>query len=114
MTARLIPSINIEPLVSLNFFIGGGIKVSVLIFAATYGISQIFKIDNYKPLVLAVTTFIVVLSIWVYSNVFDMFRWASKIYPYYALPFQVIIPIILLGISLLRKKGKDNPVGQKC
>jgi spore germination protein KB len=55
-----------------------------------------------------VTTFIVVLSIWIYSSAFEMFTWASKIYPYYALPYQVIIPMILLGISLLRKKGKDN------
>lgn len=105
MTSRLIPSISVEPLVSLNFFVGGGIKESVLIFASAYGISQVLGIDNYKPLVLAVTSFMVVLSVWVYSNALDMFRWADIIYPYYALPFQVIIPIILLVISLLRKKG---------
>lgn len=105
MTSRLIPFISVEPLVDLNFMVGGGIKISVLIFAATYGISQILKTNNYKPLVLAVTSFAVVLSIWVYNNAMDMFRWASKIYPYYALPFQVIIPLVLLGVSMYGKRS---------
>jgi len=108
LTSKLIPMVSIEPIVSLNFFICGGIKISVLIFAATYGISQIFKIDNYKPLVLAVTSFAVVLSIWIYSNVLEMFTWASKIYSYYALPFQVIIPIILLVFSFSPKKEQKS------
>lgn len=108
MTARLIPSISVEPLIDTSFLIGGGIKDSILIFAASMGTAQLFKLDDYKPLVTAITAFTVVLSIWVYTNAGDMFRWAYDVYKYYALPFQVIFPIILLITSWIRR-GRKKP-----
>jgi spore germination protein KB len=102
-TARLIPGIGIEPLIDLIFMVGGGVKTGVLIFGAAEGISQIFELKDYKPLVIPIVTFAVVLSVWIYPNITDMFTWATDVYPYYALPFQVIFPVILLIICLIKK-----------
>lgn len=104
--AKLIPGISIEPLVDINFEIAGGVKSSVLIFASTLGIAQIFKLDDYKPLVTAVAVFSVVLSMWVYQNAVEMFLWAEDIYPYYVIPFQIVFPLVLLVLSWLKKKNR--------
>jgi spore germination protein KB len=103
-TARLIPGIGIEPLIDLIFMIGGGVKTSVLIYGAAQGISQIFELKTNKPLVIPIVTFSVVLSVWIYPNMSEMFKWAAEIYPFYAVPFQIIIPIVLLIISLVKKR----------
>jgi spore germination protein KB len=104
LTALLIPGANVEPLIDINLLIGGGIKISICIYAAAKALSQVFGIGDYRKLVTAVTTFSVVLSVWVYENQLEMFEWAQKVWPYYSIPFQVVIPFILFVLSL--KKGK--------
>jgi spore germination protein KB len=94
----------VEPLIDINLLIGGGIKISICIYAAAKALSQVFGIGDYRKLVTAVTTFSVVLSVWVYENQLEMFEWAQKVWPYYSIPFQVVIPFILFVLSL--KKGK--------
>ena len=32
----------------------------------------------------------------VYDSIMEMFEWAQEIWPYYAFPFQVIFPLIIL------------------
>lgn len=104
MTARILPAISVEPLIDINFFIGGGIKTSTLVFCSAMGLTQLLGLKDYKPYVSAITVFCVVLSIWVYPNSVEMFRWANDLYAYYALPFQVIIPILLLIVSWIKSR----------
>lgn len=104
LTSLLIPSINVEPLLNINLLIGGGIKISVCIYAAVKALSQVLGIDDYRKLSTPIATFCVVLSIWVYENVIEMIDWAGKVWPYYSIPFQFVFPLILLFLSLIKKK----------
>jgi len=106
ITAMFIPGINVEPLIDLNLSIGGGIKIVVCIYAAAKALSQIAGISDYRKLTLAISTFCVVLSIWEYNNILELFNWAEKIWPLYSIPFQIVIPILLLLLSLRKKKVK--------
>ena len=107
LTSQLIPGLNVEPLVDINLLIGGGVKISVCIYAAAKALSQIAGIGDHRKLTGAITTFCVVLSIWEYKNVLELFDWAEKVWPYYSIPFQIIVPLLLLLLSL-RKKGKPS------
>ena len=107
LTSLLIPGLNVEPLVDINLLIGGGVKISVCIYAAAKALSQIAGIGDHRKLTGAITTFCVVLSIWEYKNVLELFDWAEKVWPYYSIPFQIIVPLLLLLLSL-RKKGKPS------
>jgi len=109
LTSLLIPGLNVEPLADINLLIGGGVKISVCIYAATRALSQIAGIDDYRKLTGAISTFCVVLSIWEYENVLEMFNWAEKVWPYYSIPFQIVVPLLLLLLSL-RKKSKPSNV----
>lgn len=100
LTALLIPGLNVEPLIDINLLIGGGAKISICIYAAAKALSQVFGVSDYRNFTTAITTFCVVLSIWIYENIFEMVRWSENLWPYYSIPFQVIIPFILLFLSL--------------
>ncbi|MDS1030868.1 endospore germination permease [Bacillota bacterium LX-D] len=108
LISLLIPGLNVEPLVDINLLIGGGIKISVCIYAAAKALSQVLGISDYRKLTTAITTFCVVLSIWVYENVLEMFSWAEKVWPYYSIPFQMIIPLLLLFLSLRKRVKPSN------
>ncbi|HOK43930.1 MAG TPA: endospore germination permease [Thermoclostridium caenicola] len=102
-TTLLFPEANVEPLVDINLMIGGEAKIGVCIYAATKAISQVAGIENYTNLTRAVGAFCVVLSVWDFENVLDLFSWTERIYSYYAITFQVIIPLILLVLSLIKR-----------
>ncbi len=99
--SMLIPELNVEPLIDIDLLIGGGVKISICIYGAVKGISQVAGIGDYRNFTLAVTTFCVVLSIWVFENILEMFQWAD-FWPYYSIPFQLAIPLLLLILSLKR------------
>lgn len=109
LTSLLIPGLNVEPLVDINLLIGGGVKISVCIYAAAKALSQIAGIDDYRTLTGAISTFCVVLSIWEYENVLEMFNWTEKVWPYYSILFQIVVPLLLLLFSI--KKGKPSNAG---
>jgi spore germination protein KB len=100
----------VEPLVDINLLIGGGVKISVCIYAAARALIQIAGIGDHRKLTGAISTFCVVLSIWEYKNVLEMFNWAEKVWPYYSIPFQIVIPLLLLLLSL-REKSKPSDAG---
>ena len=73
LASKLFPNINIYPLIYVNLMIGGGIKVTVCLYAAAAAVAELFGISDYKAFILPMTAFAVVLSIWLYDNVMQMF-----------------------------------------
>ena len=49
-------------------------------------------------------------SIIVHSDAAELIEWATDIYPYYAIPFQIIIPVIVWITAEIktRTSGKNN------
>lgn len=113
VSARLIPGLNIDPLIDLAYFIGGGVKTSVLIYGASVGIVQIFDLEDNKPFIIPITTLCTLISVWIYKDIIDMFRWAKDIYPNYSIGFEFFIPTALLIVSFFRKKRNVKTQGKK-
>jgi spore germination protein KB len=44
------------------------------------------------------------LSLWVYDSAPEMLAWAIEVWPYYSLPFQIFIPLLLLILSFIKGK----------
>ena len=102
LASKLVFGINIYPIILVNLLIGGFIKITVCLYTAITSTAELIKLSDHKVLILPITAFTVVLSVWVYQNVLEMFAFAD-IYPYYAIPFQIIIPALLLAISIIKK-----------
>lgn len=95
-----------EASVAIIFMTTGFIKISVCLYSACNGFAKIFNIRNYKQLVAPIGFLMMNLACLIYTNTMDMFSWAQKIYPYYALPFQVIMPIIIYAAAKIKFRVK--------
>lgn len=101
-----------EVTVSVVFLFSGFIKISICLLSACKGIDSFFKLGGYRQIVAPVGLLSMVMSCFIYKNIMEMTVWAFKIYSYYALPFQVILPIFIwIAAELkLRKSVPESPV----
>ncbi len=86
--------------------LGVFIKISFYYYLSVIGISQLFKLKDYKPLVIPTGTIIIPLSIIIAPSIVELREFTSyKIFTWYAGAFIILFPLILLTISIVRKKG---------
>ncbi len=103
----------IEVSVSVVFIFCGFIKVCTCLFAVTKGIAAFFNIKDYHRIVAPFGLLMVIFSLTIYKNAMEMTEWAEKIYPYYAIPFQILLPLIIwitAEIKTRLAKKNDNKV----
>lgn len=92
-----------EVLIGMTTLLAGFIKICVCLFAAVIGISGLMNFNDYKPLAYPAGLLMLTLAVIIYRSSIEMFDWV-KTYRYYALPFQVIMPIIIwLGAELKKR-----------
>jgi spore germination protein KB len=94
-----------DALIILLMVAGVFFKVGGWTFGAAIGISQLFKIKHTKSIFLALGTIITPLSLLSASNFVQHLEIGLDYFvPYFHVPIQLIIPIILLCIAFIRKK----------
>ncbi|MGG6313058.1 GerAB/ArcD/ProY family transporter [Paenibacillus macerans] len=86
----------IEGTVAIVFVICAFMKISVCLLAASKGIAKLFGLNSYRSVVIQTGLLVTYLARILYGNVMEMEYFAMEIYSYYAFPFQVIFPVILL------------------
>lgn len=100
----------IEVSVTMVFFFAGFVKVCACLYAAGTGVAEVLNIQSYRSMVAPIGLLMMVLSVIVYQNTNEMFEWAMKIYKYYAFPFEVALPVLILiaaEIKIFLKKRKN-------
>lgn len=93
----------IEIIVSVVFVICGFIKACICAIAASQGVAKVFKIENYRTIVSPIILIVEILAILFFKSSMEMFDWL-KIYKYYAIPFQIIFPVIIWVIAEIKCK----------
>jgi len=96
----------IEATVAVEFIISGFTKNTVCLFAASRGLLSVFNIKEYRNIAAPLGILMVLLSIIVYDSGPEMTEWAISIYPYYAFPFQVILPVIIWITAEIKSRAK--------
>lgn len=81
--------------VTIVFLLCGFIKVCICLLGATKGLSRILGFDDYRILVLPVGLLMTNLAHIIYKDIDEMFEWAFKVWQYYAIPFQVVLPLLI-------------------
>ncbi|MTI79268.1 MAG: spore gernimation protein [Firmicutes bacterium] len=98
----------LEIVVGVTFVVGGFIKTSLCILAVAKGVTKVFDLSDYRIIIIPVSILMANLSYIVYDNLTEMSKWPVKVWPFYALPFQVILPFLILVILQLRKEKIKN------
>ncbi len=111
VAAQLIPAISIDPLVDMNLFIGGGIKVTICLYAVSKMTAELLRIKKYKPFVSAYGLLSIVLSIWFFPNAMELYRWLkSNGDGYVSIPVQLLFPLTMLIITLIKNKRNKGSI----
>ncbi|AZN43085.1 GerAB/ArcD/ProY family transporter [Paenibacillus albus] len=79
-------------------------KIGTFMFASILAARDLFKISNYKTLVMPIGIIVLLTSLTVAGNLTEHLKEGLKLVPYYMhLPLQFAIPVFLLLIGLLRR-----------
>lgn len=96
---------NLDTFYAVEIVIGGTIKIIVFTYAGIKCIQSVFNLNDYKFLLIPVWTIVYALPIIIASTYQIHIILGLKLTPIYLhIPFQIIIPILLLLISLIKKR----------
>lgn len=93
----------IEVTVAFVFAVAALIKISICLFVAAKGISKICNLYDYRSIVIQLGLIMTYFAQFIYKDIMKMVEWAFKTYPYYAFPFQVVLPMVIWIISEIKK-----------
>lgn len=100
-----LESITITAWIIANF-----IKIGIFYYAAVLGGAQLFGLKDYKTLILPIGIVMIILSVLLLPSNIELIDFILRYYVLYALIFfQIGIPLMLLAVALIRKKG-----GKSC
>jgi spore germination protein KB len=83
----------IEVTVAFVFLFGVFAKASVCLLVASKGVSKLLHLKDYRSIVIQMGVLMIIFAYVIYDNSVEMKYWAFKVYPYYAFPMQVLLPV---------------------
>lgn len=86
-------------------------KVTVLLYATTKSIEELFQLNSYKSLVPSVSVISIIGSLVVFDSAFEHDQWGENVAAIYSVFFVFILPLLTLLITIVRglytDKGDD-------
>lgn len=99
----------IEGTISINYLLAGFTKGTLCLLFAAKGAASLFGVGDYKKLVMPVGLLALALCAIVYKSTMEMFAF-FKIYTYYALPFEIAIPLLVwITAEIMTRKARRIP-----
>lgn len=92
-----------EVLIGIIVLLGGFIKIFVFLFTASVGLAATCNIKNYKKAVVPCMLVINLLSKIDFQNTIEVVEWIVY-HSIYVLTFQVILPVVMLIIALIKTR----------
>ncbi|AIQ56043.1 GerAB/ArcD/ProY family transporter [Paenibacillus borealis] len=89
------------------------IKVSLCLYVTCNGVSKVFRLKSYRSVVLQMGLIMVYLADFIYKDIMQMQYFAYHIYKVYALPFQVVIPVMLWLTAEILSRRKSSTTSMK-
>lgn len=84
-----------ESVIAMNYLFAGITKISLCIFVAAKGMARLFNIQGYKMLLIPVCLLCLMFSLISYDSATHLFDFVKYYYPVYAIPFQILIPLLI-------------------
>ncbi|WP_160724784.1 GerAB/ArcD/ProY family transporter [Bacillus sp. USDA818B3_A] len=95
----------LDIVVIISMVILGFVKITVFFFCAIIGAVDVFKIEHPQKLIYPLGIIVLITARVIASNYIDHLNEGIKYVPYYLhLPFQIIIPVTLLLIAIMKQK----------
>jgi len=110
---KLFPGINISFLLNANVIISGVIKVALLLYSEVKILGDVFGMKDFKIFILPFAAIDIVESVSVHKSNLGQLAFASTITPLILIPFLIIMPLIMMTVSLIKKGRHSKADGNK-
>jgi spore germination protein KB len=101
----------VEGLITINFTLAGITKIAVCVIAASRGIKKLLNLTDYRIAVFPVSLLILALAPIIYENAVHMIDFLN-VYRFYAIPFQILLPIIIWIVAEVKVKHQKKLHGR--
>ncbi|SEO00654.1 endospore germination permease [Paenibacillus sp. OV219] len=98
----------IEPLVYIVWVFGEFMMLSVCLYAAALALAQTVGSRDYRIFIVPLGLALLELTLFLHPNQLDVIEFQKHFWPWVSLPFQVVIPLVLLLFSLIKRKSKSD------
>lgn len=96
-----------EIVAAITLILAGFAKCCICLFAISIGVGQLFNASEYGSFSIPMGLIMMVLSMIIYENTMEMLE-GIELYAYIALPFQMILPPIILLFAWRKKRSQGN------
>jgi spore germination protein KB len=96
----------VEPVVVVTWVAGGFIKLSVCLYVAAKSLSTALAGSRFRTYLVPLTLLMIEFSRFIYRSNTELIQFATRVWQWYSVPFQIIIPIILLIVALIVKRKR--------
>lgn len=94
----------IEPIVFTVWVFGEFMKLTVCLFVASIALAQTIGSRNYQIYIIPLGLALCELSLFLHPNQLEVIQFQQQIWPWLSVPFQIVIPLVLLLCSLLKRR----------
>ncbi|WP_290369895.1 GerAB/ArcD/ProY family transporter [Peribacillus simplex] len=98
----------LEAILAIIWFITIFIRFSLFFYVTVLGLAQTLKLQDYRPLVFPFGILLIAFTLIMSPNIVHYNEFISDIWPFYAMTFGFLLPLILLIISKVQKNGGPN------
>lgn len=98
----------VEIIVAVNFLTMGFLKVAYLLYGTALSAAETLGLRDYRILGYPLGILMALLSLLNFAGIYESFEFTARVYPFYALPFQVGIPLLTLVIALIRRLPQEG------
>lgn len=100
--------------VVLGLWVSGvTVKVAIWYYVTVLALTQFFGLKDYKPMVFPLGLILGVWSLVLFNNSAEITKFFGEEFPYYAFTFELMIPLGLLILAIIRKNSSFRQKGGK-
>lgn len=92
----------LEIIAAFFFVLSAFFKISIYLLGISKGTAKLFGFKNYRFIIIPISFLTINVAIYSFDSVIDYHEWTYKVWPYYAMVFQVLLPLILLIIIQIK------------
>lgn len=89
----------------------GLVKIAIILYVTTTGLTEWLGLSDYRPLTAPVGILVAILSMILFRNAAESALFPIRVFPFYSFPFQVLIPVFLLVVALIRRGRSPSRTG---
>jgi len=94
-----------DPFLVIANFLGNYFKLSVFTYVIVLSIAQLLKMNNYRKLIIPVILVLNIVGFYSFRSMMEVVDFSDKIWPFFSLPIQIGIPLLLIIVAKFRGLG---------